>query len=48
MIGNCECCEARAYLEPKRRGGIVLDLCRRCQRRDVIGAWRNEVRGAAQ
>lgn len=40
-LGNCECCEARAYLEPKRRGGIILDLCPPCRRRDVIGLLRS-------
>lgn len=41
MVGRCECCEATAYLESKRRGGIVLDLCSLCRKRDVIGLLRS-------
>ena len=41
MVDRCECCEAEAVLETRRRGGIVLDLCSRCCKRDVIGLLRS-------
>lgn len=46
-IGVCECCEAQAYVRPHYRAGVKLDLCGICERRDIIGAWRDEFFGRA-
>lgn len=44
-VGTCEGCGADAYIDERRRAGVKLALCPPCQRRDIIGAWRDEYFG---